>query len=240
MQVRNDYKKLIEKCEANSHLISMISIDEIIRFGHSMGLNGESKVLDLCCGYGEMLKILHEAFDIYGAGVDITSEFIDEGNNRLQSNSIKKVKLILGDILKYETSEQFDVVILSETFGSIAQTIAIGEKYLKNGGILVYCKVYSKVPNPPQELIDFDEEVLPLEELNKIFNSLSYYITHMASDTNSDWERYITWSARRDINALRKNPNNKELKAWINKWYNMYFVYRRPYEGQALFGLEKL
>jgi ubiquinone/menaquinone biosynthesis C-methylase UbiE len=91
----------------------MISIDEIIRFGHSMGLNEESKVLDLCCGYDEMLKILHEAFDIYGTGVDITSEFIDEGNDRLRSSNIKKVKLILGDILEYETNELFDVVILS-------------------------------------------------------------------------------------------------------------------------------
>lgn len=100
--------------------------------------------------------------------------------------------------------------------------------------------MYSKVPNPPKELIDFDEEVLSLEELNKIFNNLGYYITHMASDTNSDWERYITWSARREIDELRKNPNNEEQKAWINKWYNMYFVYRHSYEGQALFGLEKL
>jgi hypothetical protein len=40
--------------------------------------------------------------------------------------------------------------------------------------------------------------------------------------------------------VLRNNPDNEEQRAWINKWYNMYFTYRRPYEGQALFGLEKL
>lgn len=234
-----NYKQIIERCEANSHLISMISMEEIIRFGYSMGLSENSKVLDLCCGYGEMLKILNEAFGILGTGVDITKEFVEEGNIRLKTASIDKVQLILGDILTYETSERFDVVILSETFGTIAETLKIGQKYLKEGGMLVYCKVYSKVPNPPQELVDFDGEVLPLNELCNIFRDAGYYITHMASDTNGDWERYITWSARRDLAKFKKDPANEELKSWINKWYDMYFLYRRNYEGQALFGLEK-
>jgi len=100
--------------------------------------------------------------------------------------------------------------------------------------------VYSKIPNPPQELIDFDEEVLPLNELYKIFSNLGYYITHMASDTTGDWERYITWSAKRDISRLRENPEEENLRNWLDKWYTMYFKYRRSYEGQALFGLERL
>lgn len=33
-------------------------------------------MLDLCCGYGEMLKIWYEAFGIQGIGVDIYGKFI--------------------------------------------------------------------------------------------------------------------------------------------------------------------
>jgi len=33
---------------------------------------------------------------------------------------------------------------------------------------------------------------------------------------------------------------NVTLKEWIDKWYNMYFDYRRQYEGQALFGLQRI
>jgi hypothetical protein len=67
----------------------------------------------------------------------------------------------------------------------------------------------------------------------------------MASDTDGMWEHYvINWSGKRDINTLRQNPNDEKygekLKQWIDKWYRMYFDYRRPYEGQALFGLERL
>jgi len=234
------YHDIIKKCEESSYLIGMLSLDEIIRFGYSIGLNEESKVLDLCCGYGEILKIWNEAFGISGTGVDICNEFISAGKKRLSESGISKIRLIEGNVLSYFDDEKYDVVICSETFNTIEYTLRMGEKYLKESGILVYHKVYSKVPDPPQELLDFEGEVLPLQELNKEFNRLGYYITNMASDSVSDWERYIMWSARRNIEAYRKNTADTAAKEWMDKWYCMYFDYRRPYQGQALFGLEKI
>lgn len=234
------YHDIIKKCEESSYLIGTLSLDEIIRFGYSIGLNEESKVLDLCCGYGEILKIWNEAFGISGTGVDICNEFISAGKKRLSESGISKIRLIEGNVLSYFDDEKYDVVICSETFNTIEYTLRMGEKYLKESGILVYHKVYSKVPDPPQELLDFEGEVLPLQELNKEFNRLGYYITNMASDSVSDWERYIMWSARRNIEAYRKNTADTAAKEWMDKWYRMYFDYRRPYQGQALFGLEKI
>jgi hypothetical protein len=55
------------------------------------------------------------------------------------------------------------------------------------------------------------------------------------------WEHYVvSWSGKHDINTLRQNQNDEKLKKWVDKWYRMYFDYRRLYEGQALFGLERL
>ena len=62
----------------------------------------------------------------------------------------------------------------------------------------------------------------------------------MATDTVSEWERYITWSAKRDLEKLRQNPEDEKLLAWIDKWYRIYFEYRRLYEGWGLFGIEQL
>ena len=233
-------KNYLDKIEDSEYLISMVPVDEIIRFGYSCGLNDQSHVLDLCCGYGTVLKIWHEAFGISGVGVDLCEEFVLKGRERLTPAGADKIKLVCADVFSYKDDTQYDVVICSETFGSIKDTLALGEQFLKPQGVLAYQKVYAKVPNPPQELVDFDGEVLPLNELNAIFNGLGYYMTHMASDSTGDWERYITWSAKRDIKRLQENPGDDTLKAWIDKWYRMYFEYRRPYEGQALFGLEKL
>lgn len=41
----------------NNYLIGMTPYNSIIEAGHILGLNSSSNVLDLCCGYGEMLKI---------------------------------------------------------------------------------------------------------------------------------------------------------------------------------------
>lgn len=235
-----DYNQVIKSCEENSKLISMISIEEILRLGYSIGLNESSRVLDLCCGYGTNLKVWSQGFGISGIGIDICDEFIEEGQHILKSESIDKIELIKQDIMTYQTDEKFDVVILSETFGSIPNTLQIGEKFLKKDGCLIYCKLYSKVQNPPQELIDFDEEVLPMSTLNRIFRDCGYYIAHLASDSDADWERYITWSGRQNMARLKENPEDYELKRWAEKWYDMYFLYRREYEGQALFGLQRI
>jgi len=235
-----DYKTIIKKCEESHYLTSIISIEEIVRFGHSIGLNQASTVLDLCCGYGEVLKIWKEAFGISGTGLDLCHDYIAEGRRRLQEAGIDTVNLIEGTVFNYNDIEKYDVVICSETYDSIERTLLLGEKFLKPRGILAYQKVYSKIQKPPTELSDIGGEVLSIQELNHIFMKLGYYITHMVSDSNADRERYITWSARRDLAALRNTPKDSESKEWLHKWYQMHFDNRRWYHGQALFGLERI
>ncbi len=234
------YHETVKKLEESRYLISMVSVDELLRFGHAVGLNEQSHVLDLCCGYGTVLKIWHEAFGIRGVGVDLSHEFLSTGRQRLANAGIEAITLQEADVRHYADEQQYDVVICSETVDSIEYTLALGEKFLKSQGVLAYQKVYSRVPNPPQALLDFEGEVLPLDELHQEFRKLGYMLTYMASDSASEWERYITWDARRNIAKLRQNPKDIELEQWVETWYRMYFNYRRPYQGQALFGLEKV
>ena len=237
----NNYSNYINMLEDNAHLISMVPVEELVRLGYEIGLKEGMKVLDLCCGYGTLLKVWSEAFGIEGVGIDLVEEFLVIGRERLEKYRMDKVTLLQGDVTTYQDSCKYDVVICSETIGSIADTLALGEKFMKPDGVLCYQKLYSKVANPPQELIDFDEEVLPLSKLNCIFNQLGYSMTSMASDTQGMWERYIlNWSGKRDLLRLKQEPDNEQLRDWIDMWYNMYFDYRRQYEGQALFGLQRL
>ena len=236
----NHYSNFINMLEDNAHLISMVPVEELVRFGYEIGLNENMKVLDLCCGYGTLLKVWSEAFGIEGVGIDLAEEFLTIGRERLKKYQIDKVILLQGDVTAYQDTCKYDVVICSETIGSIADTLALGEKFLKPGGVLCLQKLYSKVANPPQELIDFDEEVLPLSVLNRIFNQLGYSMTSMAGDTQGMWEHYVlNWSGKRLLQQFKQEPENEQLKSWIDTWYNMYFDYRRQYEGQALFGLQR-
>lgn len=224
----------------NQYLISMVPVDVILRLGYELGLNENSKVLDLCCGYGTVLKVWSEAFGISGVGVDICKDFINTDKKRLKASNIHNIKLIHNDVMKYKDDTKYDIVTCSETIDSIEDTLKLGEKFLKKGGILLYQRVFSTVQNVPKELDEFDGGVYPLTKLNKIFNDLGYYITHFATGTENDWNRYYTWSVRKDIDKLCKKPNNQELRERVDYWNYMHFNYRMPFENQALFGLQKL
>ena len=80
-----------------------------------------------------------------------------------------------------------------------------------------------------------------LPEPNHVFNENGFQITSMASDTNGMWEKYVlNWNGKRDLLRLKQDIHNQELKNWIKQWYDMYFDYRRQYEGQAMFGLQRI
>lgn len=223
----------------NNYLINMAPYNSIIEAGYVMGLNSNSTVLDLCCGYGEMLRIWNEHFNIKGIGVDICEEFIKTGTQRLTDNS--DIKLVQGDILQYHTDQKFDVVSLcGEVFGGIDKTISILEQYVKADGKLILGECFLNDDTAPKELIEFEGTLHTLDEINKIFNSRGYYITYFSTGTNAEWEHYIAWDARKTIQRIRQNPKDTASKEWLQKWYQMYFKYRRKYEGWGFFVLERI
>jgi len=219
----------------------MVSIERIIELGYNINLNKNKTVLDLCCGYGEMLKLWSEAFEIKGTGVDRVSEYIAIGKSRVNP---ELVTLICMDVLKYNTTEKFDVVLCTELssglFKNFDEGINFLEKFVKPGGTLVFGKLYSKIENPPQELIEFDGELPTLVEIWEKIKQKGYHFTAMASDSPAEWERYIMWKAKDAIEYFRCHPEDKKFAEWDDKWYRIYFEYRRLYEGWGLFAIEKI
>ena len=229
----NRYQNMLCVMEDNAHLISMVPVEELLRFGYEIGLKPGMKVMDLCCGYGTVLKIWRENFGIQGVGVDREKGFLEIGAERMEKHGIEGVLLIHEDVTKYQDETRYDVVICSETIESIENTFLLGKKFLKPGGILCYQKLYARVSEPPQELKDFDGEVLPLSTLNRRFNALGWYMIAMASDTPGMWEHYVVnWCGKR-------NWEEGASPEWIKTWEDMYFDYRRQYEGPAMFGLRE-
>lgn len=237
----NCYQQSLSWIEDNAYLIGMVPVEELLRLGYEIDLSKETKVLDLCCGYGTLLKVWNEAFGITGVGVDWNKEFLFVGEERLKKRGIDQVTLVCGNVTTYEDDRAYDVVVCSETIESIPYTISLGRQFLKPGGTLCYQKLYSKVEVPPQALLDFDVEVLPLSQLNHLFWQQGLQIISMASDSTGKWEQYVlNWSGKKDLLKLAKDRKNENQKNWLATWYDMYFQYRRPYEGQAVFGLRQI
>jgi len=242
-----DYTQILSACAEREQLISMVSMERIVALGYQLGLNESSRVLDFCCGCGTMLKIWSEAFGICGIGIDRDAAFIEAGKARLTND---RVTLIAGDMFQYADDERYDVVLCTELscgadghdvpFESLAEGLRFLARFSKPGGRLVFGRLFSKIPNPPKALTDFDGALPTLGEVYAEIRQCGYFLIAMASDSTAEWERYITQSAKRDLARLRQEPKNEDLSAWIDTWYRIYFEYRRPYEGWGLFGIERL
>ena len=94
--------------EESQYLISMVPPDRLVSLGLRLAFDRETHILDLCCGYGEMLKLWHTAFGIRGVGVDVCREFIECGRRRQPDG--EAVHLICGDAQSYADDEKYDVV----------------------------------------------------------------------------------------------------------------------------------
>lgn len=236
-----DYTHLLRMYEEEKYLINMVSAEDILRFGHALGLNEKSRVLDLCCGYGAMLKIWKEAFGIRGTGVDRDATLIETGRLRLPDDG---VRLICGDVLRYESGEPYDVVVCTELstglFGGFGEGVSFLERFLKQRGTLVFGRLFSEIPNPPRELTDFDGPLPTLGEIMTEVRQCGYLATSMVSGGTASWERYIMRDSKLSLEKLRQSPGDARNAAWNEKWTFMYCNFRRPYESWGLFGIEKI
>ncbi len=236
-----DINRILSDISENQYLISMTPAEQLVRLGYEAGMSRDAAVLDLCCGYGAMLGIWREAFGVRGVGVDICHEFITEGRKRLLEMGVDGVTLLEADAQTWTCDERFDFVSLSgEDFGGFSGTIHFLQKFAKPNGKLIIGTRYSKTETPPRELVEFEGETLSLGQMNRIVRENGYFITSMATETHAEWERYIMWSARRNLARLRAEPGNAAHREWCEKWYDTYFGFRREYEGYVTMVIEAL
>jgi cyclopropane fatty-acyl-phospholipid synthase-like methyltransferase len=237
---------IIEKIDQSCHLISMAPVEKIIELGCILEFNENTKILDLCCGYGEMLKILCQVYKINGKGIDISKEFIDKGNERIEKAGLnEKIKLECGDI-KNCTENGFDAVILTEPyiFGGIENSIKQLEKFIRPDGKIIIGTLIASEKELPKELIEFDGNNLYTElDVYEILLRNKYSISYIGRSTQGEWDKYFTWSSRRivkDYESAKNNEEKEKQKEWLYKWYRMYAKYRIKYEEWCLFAVEKI
>jgi len=217
-----------------------------VRLGYALGIRETTRILDLCCGYGEMLRLLSGIFGCSGVGVDISKEFIEEGTKRItESGLLDRVSLVNGDAREWKGSD-YDIACLvgeQDVFEGFENTLNKLFERVNTTGRVVIGTPYYQQPDVPKELVDFEGE-LPTElEVFDIVRSNHCVITFIGRDTRSEWDKYISWSARRHLESYRneKNAQTKaEMYEWMHRWHEIYLRYRMRYEGWAMYAIERI
>tara|TARA_Y100001970_G_scaffold270265_1_gene363912 strand:+ start:3993 stop:4841 length:849 start_codon:yes stop_codon:yes gene_type:complete len=100
----------------------------------------ESRILDVCCGEGDLARSLAKNGAKEVCGVDLQSKHISMAKSIADKEEILNVKFVESDFHKFETNEKFDYVISNEIFDHIPdleKTLMKMVSMLKNNGKIV-------------------------------------------------------------------------------------------------------
>jgi SAM-dependent methyltransferase len=238
--------RVFDTSESRDYLISMTPVEEIIQMGRILGLNPDSRVLDLCCGYGEMLRIFAGYFGCQGTGIDRWAEFIDAGIKRNSDmNVTDRVKLITQDAQTWRENN-YDVACLigeHNVFGGFEGTLKHLLGKIKVGGSVIIGTPYYNLKDVPPKLIDYEGELQTESEIFAMVQDNNCIVTGIGRDTRAEWDRYISWSARRGLKDYRNETDEvkrKEILMRLRHWHGMYIEYRMKFQGWAMYAIERV
>ena len=237
---------ILEKIDIREHSINMLPVESYFEIGSVLGLNESSHVLDLCCGYGEMLRLFSKYFRSFGVGVDISKGFVEEGQRRLGESGLSdQVKLISGDARGW-TEDGYDVACLvgeQRVFSGFSNTLSVLLEKVTQRGKVVIGTIYYLSQDVPQELIDFEGPGETEKEIFTIVKDQQCIITYIGRGTRSEWDRYISWSTRNHLKSYRAKTDQTgrdQQHEWMHRWHDMYIDYRMKHQGWATYVIEKI
>lgn len=245
-----DIPRIFTISESAHRIHNPFTPEKYATLGQALRLKPGDKVLDLGSGSGEMLCTWARDHAITGLGVDMSQLFSQQASQRAEALGVSHaVQFIHNDASGFVASEPFDVAAcIGATWigGGIFGTLALLEKSLKPGGLLLVGEPYW-CQLPPTETIaracgaTAPGDFLTLPELVASFRSPGYDLVEMVLADQDGWDRYeaAKWLTMR--RWLDENPGDDfaaEVRAELNDAPLRHVAYTREYLGWGVFALQ--
>lgn len=234
--------------EGDLRILNPFSSAKLATLGQAIKLRAGDRLVDLCCGKGELLRSWALAHGIRGIGVDISTAFVAEAREHAAG---LPVEFVHADAAGFVAPEPADVVAcIGATWigDGVAGTIEIMERSLRLGGMLLIGEPYWRLDPPDQQTVEAchaqtRDDFRSLPELVAYFgDDLGWDLVEMVLASQDSWDRYAAAHWLNIRTWLDANPDDElapHLRAELDTDPVRHVRYRREYLGWGVFALRK-
>jgi SAM-dependent methyltransferase len=237
--------------ESGHRILNPFTSEKLATLGAALRLPPGTRLLDLCCGKGELLCTWARDHGVTGVGVDISETFVAAARDRAAELQVSdRVAFLNADAVGYVAEEPVDVAacVGATWIGEgTAGTLELLERSVRPGGTVLVGEVYWRLDPPDQAAVEGSyvrrkEDVVALPELVESFGALGWDLVEMMLADQDGWDRYAAaqWlNVRRWIDA---NPDDElvgEMRAELDTAPLRHVRYQREYLGWGVFALTR-
>ena len=235
--------------ERDHRIHNPFSEAKLATLGRALRLPADTRVLDLCCGSGEMLCTWARDLGMSGVGVDLSPDFLAVAHARAAELGVAdRVSFVHGDAAGHVADEPVDLVCcLGATWigDGMEGTVELMRRSLRPGGMMLVGEPYWRHEPPDQETVEGSHardraDFTPLPELLERFGATGCDVVEMVLADQDSWDRYVApqWlSIRRWLDANPDDELHDQMRAELDTAAIKHVRYAREYLGWGVFAL---
>jgi SAM-dependent methyltransferase len=234
-----------EIAEADHRILNPFTVEKLRLLAEVCRLEEGQRLLDLCCGKGEMLCTWSRERRISGVGVDISHVFLDAAGKRAAELGVEgRVRFVHGDASAYQNNEApFDVVsCIGATWigDGLGGTIDLIRPMVREDGLVLIGEPYW-ITEPTKEAEDalghgFTSLV---GTLDRCADRGAALVEMVLADGDS-WDRYAAaqwWTATAWLRDNPDHPDHAAMQEFLESGRRSYLEYGRQQLGWGVFVL---
>ena len=234
-----------EIAEANHRILNPYTEEKLRLLGEVCRLNADQRLLDLCCGKGEMLCTWSRDHGISGVGVDISEVFLAATRERAAELGVTdRVRFVHADASTYrDDSVPYDLVsCIGATWigGGLSGTIDLMRLLVRAGGLMLIGEPYWIV-EPTSDAEDaLGHGFTTLAGTLDRFVERNVELVEMVLADGDSWDRYVAaqwWTVSEWLQDHPEDPEYAAMREFLDLGRRSYMEYSRQQLGWGIFVL---